>query len=64
VITLFEAVISGRPFVSCVSGRLFTPQMLAPVNRIGEFAVSYRSCGMTEAERKGKFEIYVGERIG
>lgn len=56
LVAAINAAAIGQSIVSN-AGRTYKPADLAPIKRIGSSAVSYRSVGMTESERKGAWEM-------
>lgn len=54
---LVSAVIAaskGADIVSC-EGRRYTPEMLRPISVLAEHCVTFRSCGMSKAEKHGEW---------
>lgn len=56
-----HAVQRGCSVKSTVSGRVYGPDELNPIINIGEHAVSFRTAGMMERERRGTFEVYIND---
>jgi hypothetical protein len=56
---LIAAIIAAADGATIVSnvGRTYKPADLAPIVRIGNRAISYRSVRVTESERKGTWTI-------
>lgn len=51
-----HAASSGQAIVSNV-GRRYSHAELAPITLLGPCAATFRSCGMTEKERKGAWSV-------
>jgi hypothetical protein len=56
LVSAVNAVATGASVISAVSGKRYTPEMLAPISRGPHWAVCATS-GMTRDEYKGTFRI-------